>query len=487
MSNKPVLTEYDEQCFADFIRQAYGINIHEHQLEKFRDSISAICLAVGNLDAQRLLQKMIAEPFCVERIQLIEKITIDESYFFRDSAQIDFLKYEYLPKLIEKKRQAGDKQLRIWSAGCSTGQEIYSIAILLYELLIDYDDWNLHLLGTDINHQSLNRAKQAEYNAWNIRTEQGFINNSGYFQEVANDCFRLSDEIKAKVNISYLNLAKNSFPSIMSGTCALDMILCRNVFIYFDEATIQQASRRFYDSLNESGILMLSATDPLSIDEDYFVQEKRESVFFLRKKPLFFASITQSAVEPKIRLAQQSNKQVSELNLAEAKQLIIKHLSVAEWQAGLNQVNKALESDAYDAELLQFKAKCLINLGQMLAAQEACEQSIIQDEVEPHSYLLYGLILMQRGYLSEAETAFRQTIFLNNAFMEAHYQLGQILLKKGQKKLAIKSIQNALALAALEKPDRPIHNVIPLTYSSFSGIMKNELELIQHEDSDDRR
>ncbi len=487
MSNKLVLTAYDEQCFAVFIQQAYGINIHDHQLEKFRDSISAICLAEGYLGAQALLQKMIAEPFCAERIKLIENITIDESYFFRDDTQIDFLKYDYLPKLIEKKRQVGDKQLRIWSAGCSTGQEIYSIAILLHKLLVDYDSWNLHLLGTDISHQSLSRAKHAEYSAWNIRTGQGFISSSGYFQELAEDHFRLSDEIKAKVNFSYLNLAEDSFPSIMSGTCALDIILCRNVFIYFDEATIRRANSRFSESLNENGILMLSATDPLIIDKDYFIQERKENVFFLRKKSLFFAPITPPVAEPKIQLVQQSNKQAFELNLAEAKRLIIKHLSAAEWQIGLNQVNKTLESDVYDAELLQFKAKCLINLGQMSAAQKACEQSIIQDDVEPHSYLLYGLILMQRGYLSEAETAFRQTIFLNNAFMEAHYQLGQILLKKGKKKLAIKSIQNALALAALEKPDRPIHNVIPLTYSSFSGIMKNELELIQHEDSDDRR
>jgi len=487
MSNKLVLTEQDEQSFAVFIQQAYGITIHEHQIDKFRESITAICLAEGYLSAQSLLQKMIAEPLCAERIKLIEDTTIDESYFFRDNAQIDFLKYEYLPKLIQQKRQSGDKQLRIWSAGCSTGQEIYSIAILLHELLIDYDDWNLHLLGTDINHQSLSSAKQAEYNTWNIRTDQSFIGSSGYFQEISEARFRLSEAIKSKVSFSYLNLAEDSFPSIMSGTCALDIILCRNVFIYFDEATIRQVNSRFSAALNEAGVLILAAADPLFFDTNNLVQEKKDNVFFLRKKPLFSASITPPFVAPKIQSTPKSNNQISALDLDKSKRLIIKHLSVGEWQAGLHQVNEALESDTQDAELLQFKAKCLINLGQMSAAQKACEQSIVEDDVEPHSYLLYGLILLQRGLLSEAETAFRQTIFLNNAFMEAHYQLGQILLKKGQKKLAIKSIQNALVLAALEKPDRPIHNVIPLTYSSFSDIMKNELELIQHEESDDRR
>jgi len=432
-----------------------------------------------------LLQKITHNPFCQEHLFLIEKITVDESYFFRDEFQIEFLRNDFLPKLIEQKRRLGDKQIRIWSAGCSTGQEIYSLTILLHQLLPDYDRWNLHLIGTDINYQSLNQAKEAVYTTWGIRTSRDFINKSGYFSCLSEDRYVVADFIKEKVKFSYLNLAEETFPSIMQGVCALDLILCRNVFIYFDHVTIKKTCHKMYESLNVDGVLMLSVTDPLNLSTDLFTSEKTADVFYFRKKTAL--SSDRLGVEGRRNANKNRNKNkwltvdnaLPQTNLSHVKQSIINELAIADWHAALKQTEQALLDYEGDAELYQFKAKCLTNLGKMAEARVACEHSIHYDPVEPHSYLLYGLILIQLGMFHDAEKAFRQTIFLNYAFMEAHYQLGQVLLYKGQKKEAIKSIQNALTIAAQETPDRPIHNVISLTYSSFSAVMKNELELIK--------
>jgi len=487
-----VLSEQDSQCFLDFFLRAYGLNILNHQLDNMQSAINSACQYYQFSEPSELLQKITQEPLCPERIMLIEKITIDESYFFRDDIQIDFLRTRILPNLIKEKRELGDKSLRIWSAGCSTGQEIYTITILLHQLLPDYASWNLHLIGTDINHQSLNRAMQAEFNEWNIRTGREFIDESGYFKPIEGSRYQLKAEIKDNVKFSYLNLAENSYPSIMDGTCALDLILCRNVFIYFNQPTIQAACTRFSEALNGGGILMLSVADPMQLECENFALKQIDDVFFFEKhwggdvvgEEINAVQANYSTTEVNVApMIVQSTIADKPLSLEACKQEIIPLLSAANWPGALSLVRKHLESYEQDAELYQFKAKCLVNLGQIFEAKIACEQSILYDSVEPHTYLLYGLILIQLGLLADAEKAFRQTIFLNNAFMEAHYQLGQLLLKKGQKSMAIKSIQNALDLAAEEAPDRPIHNVIPLTYSHFSDVMRNELEVLKKSQS----
>jgi len=158
MNNELTVTFQD---FLNFFRREYGINILAHQYDNVRLAIDKTCTQYSVLMSEELLNKISADVNCAERKYLIEKITIDESYFFRDELQISFLKNEFLPQLIADKRKLGDKQLRIWSAGCSTGQEIYSLAIILHQLLPDYEEWNLHLIGTDINHQSLHYAQQS--------------------------------------------------------------------------------------------------------------------------------------------------------------------------------------------------------------------------------------------------------------------------------------------------------------------------------------
>lgn len=149
-----------------------------------------------------------------------------------------------------------------------------------------------------------------------------------------------------------------------------------------------------------------------------------------------------------------------------------------QWQEVLALSEQALINNPANSDLAQFKAKALVNLGLLEQAKIACEESIKLNDLDPHSYLLYGLILLQLNLYDEAEKAFRQTIFLNYDFMEAHYQLGQVLLYKGQQKQAIKAIKNALHLAEQGDKQRPVHNVITLTYAGFAEAIKNELSVL---------
>lgn len=474
--------------FKQFLASAYGLHIHAHQEDRFKQAIFKTCQTFAETDPRQLLIKLKADSLCPERRLLLQYITVDESYFFRDENQHDFLKNDFLPRLIAQKRAQNDKHLRIWSAGCSTGQEIYSIAILLQELLSDFSAWQLHLIASDINHHSLQRAMKGEYSSWEIRSKSDLISKNGYFTALENGSYQLNEDLKKQVKFFFLNLAEAVFPSLMNQTWHLDLILCRNVFIYFQPQIIEQTCTRFAQALRPGGILLLSATDPLNLSTPLLTARHHKDVFYFERLdehavfdsvgvnhlPVDFPVVLPTAAPPLFQSTQRAQRE----DFSGARSNILSSLANNQWQEVLTLSEQALINSPSNPDLAQFKAKALVNLGLLDQAKLACEESIKLNDLDPHSYLLYGLILLQLNLYDEAEKAFRQTIFLNYDFMEAHYQLGQVLLYKGQQKQAIKAIKNALHLAEQGDTQRPVHNVITLTYAGFAEAIKNELSVL---------
>lgn len=478
------LMEHIAADFKQFLASSYGLYIHAHQIDKFQQAICNTCQEFGWTDPAQLLAQLKVDSLCSERLSLIQQITVDESYFFRDENQHQFLKHEFLPALIAQKRLQHNKHIRIWSAGCSTGQEIYSIAILLHQLLPDFSDWQLHLIASDINHQSLKHALKAEYNSWEIRSHQDFILQSGYFSVLENGNYQLHEIIKKQVKFFFLNLADDSFPSLMNQTCNLDLILCRNVFIYFQPHVVAQTCSKFTQALRPGGVLMLSATDPMNLATPQLISQQSGDVFYFKRPEddyFDFNPVAEPQTEIPVTAAYRSHRDTKVEDFFLVKSKILPLLAANRWYEVLTLANEGLQIHTNNAELLQFKAKAQVNLGLFEEAKSACEESIRVYDLDPHSYLLYGSILLQLNLYDEAEKAFRHTIFLNYDFMEAHYQLGQVLLYKGQHKQAVKAIKNALQLAEQGDGRRPVHNVIALTYSSFAETIKNELSVLHKE------
>ncbi len=415
-----------------------------------------------------------------EQSFFIQHVVVEESYFFRDEKQTDFLRNEFLPELIRKKRALNDKNIRIWSAGCSNGQEIYSIGILLHQLLSDYDSWNLQLVGTDINQQALADALEARYSKWEIRTSQEFIENSGYFQKISDNCFQIQAFIKKKAQFYYLNLMEDSYPSIMNGTYNVDLILCRNVFIYFNQQIIEHACCKFSEALANDGVLLLSATDPVNLPNAPLTINIQGGVTYF--KAIAYLPDRLLSTKKKTSIQAKSFTQAYSSNkdeLKQRKQEIILALKTGAWEQVLTHCLETQQLFPDDSELYQFQAKALVNLGNLQDAKTTCEKSIQLNALEPHSYLLLGIIELQSGAHDQAEVAFKKTLFLNSEFMEAHYQLGQIMLYKGNTEQAMKYIRNALKLAEQGNPVRPVHNVFSLTYAGFAEMLKNELSVHQ--------
>ena len=190
-----------------------------------------------------------------ELTKIIDILTINETYFFRENTQLNTFSEEILPELRDLNKYK--KRLRIWSAGCSTGEEPYTIAMLVIEKGYFYG-WNIEILGSDINQRVLQVARSGIYRKNSFRTtDQHFIEK--YFKE-ENSLFRISDIVKRYVNFSHLNLLDPLKVKLVGN---IDIIFCRNVLIYFDQQSRKKAVDNFYERLIDGGYLLLGHAESL--------------------------------------------------------------------------------------------------------------------------------------------------------------------------------------------------------------------------------
>lgn len=193
-------------------------------------------------------------PESPELMRFARHLTVGETYFFRDLALFEALRQQVLPALIAARRAAGALYLRLWSAGCSTGEEAYSLAILLDRLLPDAQKWRLAILATDIDPVALAWAREGRYGEWSFRGTPAWVREH-YFSRPDAKTYEVIPRIREGVIFKPLNLAQESYPSGRSGTTELDLVLCRNVLMYFTAAARRSTVERLQGALIEGGLL----------------------------------------------------------------------------------------------------------------------------------------------------------------------------------------------------------------------------------------
>jgi len=212
--------------------------------------------------------------------ELLDLITIGETYFFRNKAQFDVLMKFVLPEIMKKKVHSQDKCLRIWSAGCSSGDEAYSIAIAIMEVVPSYKDWNISILGTDINRNGLARAKEGIYNKKSIaHLPEEYL---GKYFNTRGATYILDPYVKELVQFEYHNLVKD--PLIHEKMQTVDILFCRNVTIYFDNKITKRVLENFYNCLTEDGYLFLGHTETLWQVTKKFERVEFPQTFIYRKR-----------------------------------------------------------------------------------------------------------------------------------------------------------------------------------------------------------
>lgn len=376
-----------------------------------------IISCIRYLTSKRLTEEEVA--------RLAKELTIGETYFFRNANAYNALEKKILPQIIEEKRRENNKKLRFWSAGCCTGEEPYSLAILLHELLPDLKDWSIELLATDINQEYLERARKGIYKPWSFRgTPKKMLEH--YFEERVKKHYQLRPHILRMVRFSYLNLMQSDYRIEM-----VDLLLCNHVLIYFSPRHIHEVIKKFYHALHPKGRLLVSPIEVPFVEHSNLQWEKIEETIVFRKKA------------PNHRTSLSSTKKTS--FATEPKTLLP---SFCRLKTMLHLNRKTVETATIEAQnpSSYTSIKRLADENRLQEALEACQKALSQERLDYMLHYLYSIILHAMGQMPQALEAIRQCLFLEPSFVMGHFFLGMQLLQMQRSEEAHKEIQNALYL-----------------------------------------
>jgi chemotaxis protein methyltransferase CheR len=364
-----------------------------------------------------------------ERHLLIGQLTIGETYFFRHTEQFDALRDVALPDAIRRNRER--RSLRIWSAGCAIGAEPYSIAILLKEHFADQlAGWDVQVLGTDINQAFLARAARGEFDANALRSASDEFKRNWFVP--TGRTWTVLPAVKEAVSFQYHNLVEHPYPSIVHGIVALDLILCRNVMIYFDWDTIGRILGRFHECLNEGGWLAVGHA------------ESNTEVFRgYRTVNVPGATLYQKSHERSMDLTgwkpQASAQQPWEPWSPPV-------LPSTAWPApdGGSSTPRSSAPPCPPAALVD--ARRLADEGRWTEAARACANAIDSDKLNAVAYFYQALILEQLRRHADAEQSLRRAIYLDRTHVLAHYHLALLLGRTDRRDSALLSLRTVQRL-----------------------------------------
>jgi chemotaxis protein methyltransferase CheR len=388
--------------------------------------------------------------------ELTNELTVPETYFFRDTTQFDVVCNQILPEITS--RCGFEHGIRCWSAGCSTGEEAYSTAILLSEAGLDSGS---HVVGTDISIAALACARAGRYRAWSLRGE-GAALAAPYLHSEGK--WKVMDEaIRHRVTFFRLNLAEDWYPLPSARISNIDLILCRNVLIYFDEQIVRAVARRLFNSLAGGGWLLTAAADPLLAEYAPFEVIVTKAGLMYRRPPCStsskpLATIEVQEVESDPARRETENDRAANDSLKPAHDTFIKEDSATAAVIAATRMNQA--------EACASRIHALANVGDPEAAILA-QQAIDRYPLCPELYYLLAHLRLLDDDHNQAILLLRKAIYLAPSLIMAHFMLGSLLQRIGDRTGAERYFRNAMELAEA----RPFEEVVPMTDGEHASLI----------------
>jgi chemotaxis protein methyltransferase CheR len=406
---------------------------------------------------------------------LIEEVIIGETYFFREPEQFTFLRQVVLPEILARRGPG----LRIWSAGCSSGEEPYSLAILLEELGLAR---GVQVLGTDISKEALARASAGIYQRWSLRGP-GAEHARPYLTEHSS-CFTLEQKIRNRVRLQQLNLVSAAYPSQPSGVHDFDLILCRNVLIYFDRALVAQVVARLYDSLAEGGWLIAASSDPPLAEHAPFELVATERGLFYRKPdPSRRPGSTPRRSWPAERLPHPPGATES---LPESRPTCARRAGEAASGLGsapppANAAHMGAREPPLPPSAVSDRSQqiqTLANSGDLRGAAALARSNIQTDPLDPASEYLYAAVLLEQHCEADAVAALRRALYLDGNLVLAHLALGMALRRLRDDLGARRSFMTVLRLCSALDPASPLPLGEGACAGNIAALAAAQLELM---------
>jgi len=242
------------RAFGDQVAMRLGLRFGGSRQADLRRAVEA--LASGHPGGEHgAMAEWLARPWSADDIQTLARLLcVGETYFFREPAAFDMLEHELLPPAVVAAR-SGVRRLRVWSAGCATGEEAYSLSIMLHRLLPDIDDWDVSIVGTDLYEGFLERAREGVYGDWSFR---------GVPDIVREHCFEPLEDGRLSVKERYRRIVRFEQGNLVDAFVvpeSFDLILCRNVLMYFGREHIRRVLRQLHLALAEGGLLLVAGPE----------------------------------------------------------------------------------------------------------------------------------------------------------------------------------------------------------------------------------
>ncbi|GBL45064.1 chemotaxis protein methyltransferase CheR [Sulfuriferula multivorans] len=439
---------------SDFLAVQTGLYFPKKRWSDLERGIAAAARQFGLPDAQACAHWLLSAPLTRSQIEtLASHLTVGETYFFREKRSFEALEQHILPALLHA-REHSEPRLRIWSAGCSTGEEAYSIAMLLDQLIPDPEKWNITILATDINPAFLGKAAAGVYGEWSFRDTPAWI-RARHFKHGKNAPFEILPRIRKRVTLSYLNLADDVYPSLTNNTNAMDVIFCRNVLMYFTAARAKQVIENFHRSLVDGGWLIVSPVETsTSLFSGFAVVSFPGAVLYrkLANSESPAVATTCPAAVPGLL----PETLPPEYLVGDAILSIPLHEALLSLDRPAEQPGEAPLVEVNDNAAPSRTARACANQGKLTEAAEWCEKAVAADKLNPaHPYLL-ATIRQEQGHYDLAVQALMRALYLDPDFVLAHFGLGNLRLAQGRHREAERHFRNALALLHRHPRDEPL-------------------------------
>jgi chemotaxis protein methyltransferase CheR len=465
MSNYAVPTLIKQACH--LVEARTGIAVHTQLQETLEDILFPLSETEAIAYLNNLESRRETDPIWQK---LIEALTIGETYFLRDESHFELLRTRLLPTLIAKQREEGQLEINLWSVGCATGEEPYSLAITLQEMLEDIADWTINIIGTDINGAALHTARRGVYRKWAFRhTDMDFQGN--YFDQTV-EGLQIKSHIQRMVSFRHANLFEN--PPLSR----FDLILARNVLLYFSDEPAKRAEGLFYSLLSPGGWLVLGASEVIRDHPEQWIEFPKNGSSIYQKpmksnrkrtsqlKPVNGAHTIQPVVV-------NNGTFTHHLNAYEAAMRAIHHEAYDGAETLLSEMLSQTPSNA-PARLLM--AYILANRDRRMDAHTHLDMALNYDPLLADAHYLRALLYTEDGKTQDAINALRAAIYCQRNHPLASFMLGNLNAQAGEIEKAIRHWENARRAIDKLQPDSPVSDISDMTAGQLRTLVSEQIE-----------
>lgn len=469
--------------FSELVAAQIGLHFPETRWDDLEQKATSAAKELGFPDLGTLVERLASSSVPREQIEVLAShLTIGETYFWREPNVFEALGEQILPELI-RSREGNDRRLRIWSAGCSTGEEPYSIAIALRRALPELADWQVTILATDINAGAMRKATAGIYGKWSFRNAPPWL-VEGYFRPSATGKREILPEVRRMVTFEYLNLAEDCYPSPLNNTNAMDVIFCRNVLMYFAPARITQIAQNLHHCMMEGGWLVVGSSELSQQLFPQFASVRFPGAIVYRKGPEIPAPAPTFSVEtactPLLGIGDRGPGIGDQGPGTRDQGPGTRDRPVSRLPSSVSRPPSSvprLPSPVSPTPPASQSVRALANQGRLADALALCAKTIATGKLDAGLHYLHAMILQEMNQDGEATASLRRALYLDPDFVPAHFAMGNLALRLGDRRAGKRSMENVQALLAERREEDILTEFEGLTVGRFREIVRATLQI----------